>query len=157
MFIQWKTYLGQFLYSWWSPSWSECGLQFLCSLRATAEKQYKYVSLYYNCSTGKLFPIFINQKGQSQDKIGWNLLLFFLWLLLPWSTFAATVVRACNFVSSNITIWNFDNTAHVIYTQRDEVVVRCWLPAADDCAQVISCRHPWKRYKKVKTKISFTT
>lgn len=35
----------------------------------------------------------------------------------------------------------------MIHTQRDEVVVGCWLPAADDCAQVISRRHPCKRHK----------
>lgn len=30
-------------------------------------------------------------------------------------------------------------------TQGDEVVVRHWRTAADDCTEVIGCRHPWKR------------
>lgn len=32
----------------------------------------------------------------------------------------------------------------VIRTQGDEVVVRHWRAAADDCTEVISCRHPWR-------------
>lgn len=35
-----------------------------------------------------------------------------------------------------------------IHTQGDEVVVRRWLAASDDCTEVISCRHPWMGQRK---------
>lgn len=90
------------------------------------------------CATGKLFLIIYKTIRKSQDRIGnvQNISYFSgchdssLQLLQAIATLGP----------SNTT---YDITAViVIHTQRDEVVVRCWLPAADDCAQVISCRHP---------------
>lgn len=76
---------------------------------------------------------------------------FFLspfWLLLHDPYLRQNVARACNFASLQHNLWYVESTVgSVIHTQRDEVVVRCWLPAADDCTQVISRRHPWKRRK----------
>lgn len=47
---------------------------------------------------------------------------------------------------SILTSWDAEKSvAVVIRTQGDEVVVRHWRAAADDCAEVISCWHPWIR------------
>lgn len=62
-----RTYLGQFLYSWWSPSWSECGLQSLCSLRATAGKQYNYVQLNHRQD----FPNYYKKNHKEESRQNW--------------------------------------------------------------------------------------
>ena len=141
-----RTYLGQFLYSWWSPSWSECGLQFLCSLRATAGKQYNYGQPNHRQATPNSLENHREGKsGRNLHIVCFNGFFFFPFLAAAtWSIFA----RACNSVFLQHSLWYIESTGGgVIHTQRDEVVVRRWLPAADDCAQVISRRHPWKRHK----------